>query len=142
MKVMVGSNTLNIVNGTRGTFVDIILNPQEPPLGVAPIVGLKYSLHCLLFKLNRVCAICLGTPNDGMVSTFPSKSSMQTALQNKSETVVCCQYPMMATYRFTEYHPQGQTIPHSTHHRQYCGIQKYRVGRREFTRRMHPCARD
>ena len=58
MKVMITSNitiNLDIMNGARGTVADIILNPQEPPLGDAPVVELNYLPQCVLIKLNRAC---------------------------------------------------------------------------------------
>ena len=51
MKVMVENveTDLDITNGARGVIVDIILDPNEPPIGNDPIVTLKrlpaYILH-------------------------------------------------------------------------------------------------
>ena len=42
IKVMVTSNIatdLDITNGVRGTDIDIILNPEEPPLGMPPLLN-------------------------------------------------------------------------------------------------------
>ena len=50
MKVMVTSNIatdLDITNGARGTVVDIVLNPEEPPLGDSSIIALKHLPQCV-----------------------------------------------------------------------------------------------
>ena len=43
MKVMVTDNIetdLDITNGARGKIVDIILHPDEPPIGDLPVIKL------------------------------------------------------------------------------------------------------
>ena len=55
MKVMVTQNVQtdpNITNGAWGEIVDIILNPDEPPIGDEPIVELKYLPSYILMKLH------------------------------------------------------------------------------------------
>ena len=45
MKVMVTENIeidLDLTNGARGEIVDIVLHPDEPPIGDEPVVHLKY----------------------------------------------------------------------------------------------------
>jgi hypothetical protein len=115
MKVMVTSNIatdLDITNGARGTVVDIILNPEEPPLGDASIVQLKHLPQCVLVKLNRTRATRLDALDDGVIPIFPAKSSMQILLDRKTKTITRFQYPITAAYCFTDYRSQGQTIPH------------------------------
>ena len=114
MRVMVTSNIatdLDITNGARGTVVDIILNPEEPLLGDASIVELKYLPQCVLVKLNRTRAVRLNGLDDGVIPIFPTKSSMQITLERKTQTVTRFQYPITAAYCFTDYRSQGQTIP-------------------------------
>ncbi|KAI1782350.1 hypothetical protein LXA43DRAFT_857865, partial [Ganoderma leucocontextum] len=59
MKVMVTRNLntdLDIANGARGEIVDIILHPDEPPIGEGPMVRLKYMPVYVLVKLDRTKA--------------------------------------------------------------------------------------
>ena len=114
MKVMVTSNIatdLDITNGARGTVVDIVLNPEEPPLGDSSIIALKHLPQCVLVKLNRTRATRLDGLDDGVIPIFPAKSSMQITLAKKGKTVTRFQYPITAAYSFTDYRSQGQTIP-------------------------------
>ena len=67
MKVVVTSNIatdLDITNGARGAIVDIILNPEEPPLGDVSTVELKDLPQCALVKLNRAGATRLAGLDD------------------------------------------------------------------------------
>ena len=117
MKVMVTNNVatdFDITNGARGIIVDIILSPEEPPLGDTSIITLKHLPQCVLVKLARTRAARLDGLNNGVVPIFPAKSSMQITLAKKAKTVTCFQYPIMATYCFTDYRSQGQTISHVT----------------------------
>ena len=101
----------DITNGARDTVADIILNPQEPLLGDAPVVELKYLPQRVLVKLNRTGATRLDTLEDGVIPVFPTTSSMQITLRRKSEAVTRTQCPITAAYGFTDYRSQGQTIP-------------------------------
>ena len=115
MKVMVTSNIatdLDITNGARGTIVDIILDPEEPPLGGSAVHTLKHLPQCVLVKLNRTRAARLDGLEEGVVPIFPAKSSMQILVERKTRTVARSQYPITAAYCFTDYRSQGQTIPH------------------------------
>jgi len=59
MKVMVTSNIetdLDVTNGAQGEIVDIILHPDEPPLGDDPIVTLQHLPSYILVKLKRTRA--------------------------------------------------------------------------------------
>ena len=115
MKVMVTSNIatdLDITNGARGTVVDIILDPEEPPLGGGAILTLKHLPQCVLVKLNRTRAARLDGLEEGVIPIFPARSSMQIVMDRKAKTVTRLQYPITAAYCFTDYRSQGQTIPH------------------------------
>ena len=62
MKVMVTKNIeidLDLTNGAQGEIVDIILHPDEPPIGNAPVVHLKYMPAYILVKLSRSRAAAL-----------------------------------------------------------------------------------
>jgi len=82
----------DITNRARGTIVDIILNPQKPPLEDVSIVELKHLPQQVLVKLNHTRVTRLGGLDDGVIPDSPTKSSMQIA-------------------RFTDYRSQGQMIP-------------------------------
>jgi len=71
---------LDITNGARGTVVDIVLDPEELPLGDDSIVTLKHLPQCVLVKLNRTRAARLDGLDDGIIPIFPAKSSMQIIL--------------------------------------------------------------
>jgi len=106
MKVMVTSNIatdLDITNGARGTVVDIVLNPEEPPLGDNSIIMLKHLPQRVLVKLNRMRAAHLDGLEDGVIPIFPVKSSMQITLGKKAKTVTRLQYPVTAAYSFTDH---------------------------------------
>ena len=56
MKVLITNNIetdLDITNGSRGEIVDIILHPDEPPIGTDSIVRLKYMPLCVLVRLAQ-----------------------------------------------------------------------------------------
>ena len=111
---MVTSNiatNLNITNGARGTITSIILNSKEPPLQDGSVVMLKHLPQCVLVKLSCTCATHLDCLDDGIIPIFPAKSLMQIILEKKAKTVTLLQYPITATYCFTDYCSQGQTIP-------------------------------
>ncbi|KAJ7028351.1 hypothetical protein C8F04DRAFT_886815, partial [Mycena alexandri] len=59
MKVMVTSNLetdLDLTNGARGEIVDIILDPDEPPVGDEPVVRLQKMPAYILVKFTRTRA--------------------------------------------------------------------------------------
>ncbi|KAJ7246448.1 hypothetical protein C8J57DRAFT_1360503 [Mycena rebaudengoi] len=59
MKVMVTDNIetdLDLTNGARGEIVDIVLDPDEPPIGDDPIVHLTKLPAYILVKLSRTRA--------------------------------------------------------------------------------------
>ncbi|RDX55293.1 hypothetical protein OH76DRAFT_1331288, partial [Lentinus brumalis] len=59
MKVMVTSNIqtdLDLANGARGEIVDIVLHPEEPPIGDAPVVLLQHLPVYVLVKMARTRA--------------------------------------------------------------------------------------
>lgn len=114
MKAMVAGNIaadLDIKNGARGTVVEVILDPDEPPLDDSAIVSLKRLLRCVVVKLDRTRAVCLDSLGEGIILIFPAKCSMQITRQRKTEIVTRLQYPITATYSFADHRSRGQTIP-------------------------------
>jgi PIF1-like helicase len=59
MKVMVTENLetdLDVTNGARGEIVNIILHPDEPPIGDEPIITLQHLPSYILVKMDRTRA--------------------------------------------------------------------------------------
>ncbi|KAJ6453999.1 hypothetical protein DFH09DRAFT_1298158 [Mycena vulgaris] len=84
MKVMVTSNLetdLDLTNGAKGEIVDIILDPDELPVGNEPMVQLKKMPAYILVMLTRTRA-----------SRLP------------------VHFPVTGAYAFTDYRSQGQTL--------------------------------
>ena len=58
---------LDITNGARGEIVDIILDPDEPPIGNDPIVTLKRLPAYILVKMARTRATQLEGLDEGVI---------------------------------------------------------------------------
>ena len=108
---------LDIVNGTRGRIVDIILDPGEDaiPEGVKE-VRLKKPPCYVLVELDNTRLEALPGLDKGVVSIVPiSKDIMieekdtQTGAISK-KTIRKTQLPITAVYALTDYRSQGQTI--------------------------------
>lgn len=120
MKVMVTFNVqtdLDITNGARGTVVDIILDPEEPPLTDDCIITLKYLPVYMLVKLSRTRANTLEGLEEAVVPVEPITKTFQIKLVSPAgkelkRSVRRRQFPMTAAYGFTDYRSQGQTIPY------------------------------
>ncbi|KIL55963.1 hypothetical protein M378DRAFT_56669, partial [Amanita muscaria Koide BX008] len=59
MRILVTDNVetdLDVTNGARGTIVGIVLHPEEPPVGNAAVVNLRYIPSYLLVRLDRTRA--------------------------------------------------------------------------------------
>ncbi len=120
MKVMVTTNIqtdLDLANGARGEIVDIVLHPDEPPVGDMSIVHLHHMPAYVLVKMNRTRASTLDELDAGVIPVEPMKSSMQIMLSRTTgkplrRTVHRRQFPMTPAYAFTDYRSQGQTIPY------------------------------
>ena len=111
MKVTVTRNIAtdaNIMNGMRGTFVDTILNPQEPQLG-GTLCRAKIALHCALLKLNCACATCPNTLDGGIILILPPSPRCKSPCRKNQKR---CQYLMTVAHRFIDYHSKDQTVPH------------------------------
>ena len=115
MKVMVTNNLqtdLDITNGARGTITNIILNPDEPPLGEGPVITLKYLPESVLVKLSRTRAAALPNLEEGVIPIQRISTKTQIRVRGKSQTVTRTQFPITPAYSFTDYRAQGQTIPY------------------------------
>ena len=108
---------LDITNGARGTIIDIVLHPDEPPLIDENIIPLKYLPLYILVKLSRTQATVLEGLGESVIPVEPMIKSFQIRLTSSERkeyksTVRRRQYPMTAAYGFTDYRSQGQTISH------------------------------
>jgi hypothetical protein len=120
MRVMVTDNVetdLDVTNGARGEIVDIILHPDEPPLGDDPIVQLKYLPAYILVKMEQTRATALNGLDDGVIPVEVVSSTFRIKIKDShgkivQRTVRHRQFPMTAAYTFTDYRSQGQTIPY------------------------------
>ncbi|KAJ6622669.1 hypothetical protein B0H10DRAFT_2340322 [Mycena sp. CBHHK59/15] len=120
MKVMVTSNLetdLDLTNGARGEIVDIILDPDEPPVGDAPIVRLQKMPAYILVKLTRTRARQLPgldklvIPIEPTTTTYHMKVKLPSGKMG-TKTVKRTQFPLTGAYAFTDYRSQGQTLPY------------------------------
>ncbi|OBZ68217.1 ATP-dependent DNA helicase PIF6 [Grifola frondosa] len=117
MKVMVTMNVktdLDVANGSRGTIVDIILDPREPEIGAAQIVHLQYPPACVIVKLEYCRQAALTNLQQGEIPIEPTLKTFQIAIDANEPklTIKRRQMPMTAAYAFTDYRAQGQTIPY------------------------------
>ena len=115
MKVMVTNNLqtdLDITNGARGVIVDIILNPEEPPLDEGPVITLKHPPECVLVKLSRTRAAALPGLDEGVIPIQRVSTRTQIRVRGMQRTVTRTQFPITGAYAFTDYRAQGQTIPY------------------------------
>ncbi|KAG6805077.1 hypothetical protein H0H92_000785, partial [Tricholoma furcatifolium] len=118
MKVMVTQNVktdLDITNSARGEIVDIILHPEESTISNDNIVELTHVPAYILVKLSQTRATKLEGLEPSVIPVEPSSKTftINVMVQGKSQsrTVKRCQFPMTASYAFTDYRSQGQTIP-------------------------------
>ena len=110
MKVMVMDNIetdLDITNGARGEIIDIILHPDEPPIGDSPVVQLQYMPSYILVKLTRTRATLLEGLQDSVIPIEPAITTYHIKIQQDKghtmqNTVRQRQFPMTAAYAFTD----------------------------------------
>lgn len=120
MSVLVTNNIetdLDITNGARGEIIDILLHPDEPPVGLEPIVNLKYMPSYVLIKLARTRASCLDGLEHAVIPVEALTSTMEIEVPGSDgnkhrRTVRRRQLPITPAYAFTDYQSQGQTITH------------------------------
>lgn len=113
MKAMVLENVAtdaDLANGTRGTVVDIILDPREdvtthdtnPVILQFPPAAILFAPYC-----NRGTQL-RGLPK-GTVPLFPSRRKFRLG-GKKGTSVERNQFPLTPAYAFTDFKSQGQTI--------------------------------
>jgi hypothetical protein len=106
---------LDLTNGARGEIVDIILDPDEPPVEDAPIVHLQKLPAYILVKLDRTRATKLDGLEQGVIAIEPTQTTYKVKFQLADgtwtqRTIRRRQFPMTAAYAFTDYRSQGQSI--------------------------------
>ena len=119
MKVMVTENVetgLDITNGARGEIVDIILDPNKPPIGNDPIVTLKCLPAYILVKMARTRATQLEGLDENVIPVQVATHNFQIKVRQVGgkyikRSVRQHQFPMTLAYTFMDYRSQGQTIP-------------------------------
>ena len=119
MKVMVTENVetgLDITNGARGEIVDIILDPNKPPIGNDPIVTLKCLPTYILVKMARTRATQLEGLDENVIPVQVATHNFQIKVRQVGgkyikRSVHQHQFPMTLAYTFMDYRSQGQTIP-------------------------------
>jgi hypothetical protein len=97
--------------------MDIILHPDEPPLGDDSIVTLKYLPSYILIKMQRTRASQLEGLDEGIIPVKVATRNFQIKVcmnGGKYVTRSVChrQFPMTVAYAFTDYRSQGQTLPY------------------------------
>ena len=108
---------LDITNGAHGTIVNILLNPEEPPIHeLQPTIKLRHLPTCVLVKLDRTQASKLDGLDESVIPVKPVIKSFRIDCKspegkNITHTVRRQQFPMTTAYVFTDYRSQGQTIP-------------------------------
>lgn len=119
MKAMVTWNIAtdaDLANGARGEIVDIILDPREPKPNVEDVgpTVLNYPPAMVLFKpLSDVSHHLKGLPK-GLIPIFPCEGKFTATMHDgKKKTITRRQLAITASYAFTDYRSQGQTIEYA-----------------------------
>lgn len=115
MKAMVTwniSTDADLANGARGEIVDIVLDPRENPKALyGAAVKLEYPPAMILFKPANKATIKFPGLAEGLIPIFPTESTFSIELASGSTTTVTRrQLALTASYSFTDYRSQGQTI--------------------------------
>jgi hypothetical protein len=119
MRVMVTNNVetdLDITNGAQGKIVDIILHPDEPSSETnQSVVYLKHLPSYILVKLQHTKATRLLDLPDNVIPIEPALANYKVKFSDhdrktRQRTIRQTQFPLTASYTFTDYRSQGQTI--------------------------------
>ena len=120
MSIMITENLetdLDITNGARGVIVSIVLHPEEDTSPNLPITKLHHLPIYILVRLEQTRADNLVGLETGIVPIVPSNQKMYIKVKidgvEKNRTVLRRQFPITASYAFTDYHSQGQTIKYA-----------------------------
>jgi ATP-dependent exoDNAse (exonuclease V) alpha subunit len=117
MKIMVTCNiatTINLANGSRGTIVDIILDPRESQLVTRNIehniVHLQFPPAAVVLQLDFTRFPIVPGLQQGQAPLFPIAKKFR--IGKPSVSVQRRQLPLTPAYAFTDFKSQGQTINH------------------------------
>ncbi|KAJ8517278.1 hypothetical protein ONZ45_g5520 [Pleurotus djamor] len=116
MKAMVTTNVsteAKLANGSRGTVVDIVLDPRD--IGAAAVNGrvtLTYPPACVFLRLDDTTTPQFKGLKHGIVPVSPAEASFNIDTSDgRDPRVTRRQLPIIPAYAFTDYKSQGQTIP-------------------------------
>ena len=93
MKVMVTKNVetdMDVMNGARGEIVDIILDPDEPPIGNKPVITLKHLPAYILIKMARTRAMQLERLEEGIILVQVASRNFQIKVWQVGGKYVKC----------------------------------------------------
>ncbi len=121
MKAMVIMNIAteaDLANGTRGTIVDVVLDPREPELTANNDGGvtLKFPPSAVVFKPDGKSTIKYNAQlggsdvDEGLIPIIPSTTTFTVNINKNSYEIRRRQFAITAGYAFTDYKSQGQTI--------------------------------
>jgi hypothetical protein len=123
MKVMITRNVdtdLDIANGSRGTIVGIVLDPDEPIFDATiPAVTLKRLPLYILVKMSRQTRVAtLPGLDPDVIPVVPASKNFYITMKVRTggeittvkKSVRRLQFPITPAYAFTDYRSQGQTI--------------------------------
>jgi hypothetical protein len=117
MKAMVLQNIAteaDLTNGTRGQVAEIVLDSREDQMQRDDETGfthLRYPPAMVMFKPDKACLTRFdGVPN-GLIPIFPTTQKFNIKQQGEAPTrLKRRQLAIVASYAFTDYKSQGQTI--------------------------------
>lgn len=115
MEVMVTFNIstdLDMANGARGHFVDIVLDPREcvQPSASHQVV-LQYHPAFVLLEMKRIKAQTLPGLPTGVLPVAPLSRAFSITMTSGCRcTVTRIQLPITPAFAFTDYSAQAQTI--------------------------------
>jgi hypothetical protein len=122
MSVMVTLNVdtdLDVANGSRGTIVDIVLDPDKPEFDKTSATVTLQRLP-LYIRVKFPCTRAVALPGHvaGVLPITPASKYYQVVAATQrgqdivkvQRTVRRLQFPITPAYAFTDYHSQGQTL--------------------------------
>ena len=73
-----------MTNGAQGEIIDIILHPDEPPLGDDPKVTFQHLPSYILVKLKRTCAERLEGLDKGVIPVEVATRSFEIKVRTSN----------------------------------------------------------
>ena len=106
------STDADLANSAWGDIVDIVLDPREEVESAKGTnVCLKYPPAMILFKPTNKCTIKFPGLAEGLIPLFLTESSFSIEMSSGSKiSITRRQLALTASYLFTDYRAQGQTI--------------------------------